>query len=125
MQAPLFGLLDIAQDASTRTASTVDAEKRRLLKALAAKTARASADFRERASVCILAHLEQHGPTSGEVLTDACKAAGIVPPKGMDDRVFGPVYQSLAAHQRIRPRGTATRSKGHGTSGARVWERFG
>ena len=40
MQAQLFGLLDLAQDAHTRTASTVDAEKRRLLKALDAKTER-------------------------------------------------------------------------------------
>lgn len=125
MQAQLFGLLDIAQDASTRTSRSIDGEKRRLLKALADKTARASADFRERASAFILAHLEQHGPTSGEMLTDACKAAGITPPKGMDDRVFGPVYQSLAYHQRIRQCGTATRSKGHGTAGARVWERVG
>ena len=41
MQAQLFGLLDIAQDAQTRTASSVELEKRRLLKALADKTARA------------------------------------------------------------------------------------
>lgn len=47
MQAQLFGLLDIAQDAHTRTASSVELEKRRLLKALDAKTARLSADFRE------------------------------------------------------------------------------
>lgn len=122
MQAQLFGLLDIAQDAQTRTASSVELEKRRLLKALADKTARASADFRERASAFILSYLEANGACSGEVLTDACKAAGIVPPKGMDDRAFGPVYQRLAHSQRIRQCGTATRLKGHGTAGARVWE---
>jgi len=121
MQAQLFGLLDIAQDASTRTSRSVDGEKRRLLKALADKTARASADFRARASAFILAHLEQHGPTSGEVLTDACKAAGIVPPKGMDDRAFGPVYQRLAQANQIRVCGSTTRRRGHGTSGGRVW----
>jgi len=122
MQAQLFGLLDIAQDAQTRTASSVELEKRRLLKALDAKTARLSADFRERASAFILAHLEAHGATSGEALTDACKSAGIRPPQGMDDRAFGPVYQRLAHSQRIRQCGTATRLKGHGTAGARVWD---
>ena len=122
MQAQLFGLLDIAHDAQTRTASSVELEKRRLLKALEARTARLSADFRERASAFILAHLEQHGATSGEALTDACKSAGIRPPQGMDDRAFGPVYQRLAHSQRIRQCGTATRLKGHGTAGARVWD---
>ena len=122
MQAQLFGLLDIAQDAQTRTASTVDAEKRRLLKALEAKTARLSADFRERASAFILAHLAVNGATSGEALTDACKEAGIVPPPGKDDRSFGPVYHGLSEDRRIRVCGTATRLKGHGTAGARVWE---
>lgn len=121
MQAHLFGLLDIAQDAQTRTASTVDAEKRRLLKAMDAKTARLSADFRERASAFILRYLELHGACSGEVLTDACKAAGIVPPKGMDDRAFGPVYQRLAQANQIRVCGSTTRRRGHGTSGGRVW----
>ena len=122
MQAQLFGLLDIAQDAQTRTASSVELEKRRLLKALEARTARLSADFRDRASTFILAHLAAHGATSGEALTDACKSAGIRPPQGMDDRAFGPVYQRLAHSHRIRQCGTATRLKGHGTAGARVWE---
>ena len=125
MQAQLFGLLDLAQDAQTRTASTVDAEKRRLLKALDAKTARLSADFRERASTFILAHLAAHGATSGEALTDACKVAGIRPPQGMDDRAFGPVYQRLAQANQIRVCGSTTRRRGHGTSGGRVWERVG
>ena len=123
MQAQLFGLLDIAQDAQTRTASTVDAEKRRLLKALEARTARLSADFRERASAYILAYLEAHGPTSGEELTDNCKQAAIIPPQGMDDRAFGPVYQRLAQANQIRVCGSTTRRRGHGTSGGRVWSR--
>ena len=124
--APLLpGLLDLAQDAQTRTASTVDAEKRRLLKALDAKTARLSADFRERASAFILAHLAANGATSGEALTDACKQAAITPPQGMDDRAFGPVYQRLAQANQIRACGSTTRRRGHGTSGGRVWERVG
>ena len=123
MQAQLFGLLDIAQDAQTRTASTVDAEKRRLLKAMDAKTARLSADFRDRASAFILAHLAANGAMSGEALADACKSAGIRPPQGMDDRAFGPVYQRLAQANQIRVCGSTVRRRGHGTSGGRVWER--
>ncbi len=53
---------------------------------------------------------------------DECKDAGILPPSSMDDRAFGPVYLRLAHSQRIRQCGTATRLKGHGTAGARVWE---
>lgn len=125
MQAQLFGLLDIAQDAQTRTASSVELEKRRLLKALDAKTARLSADFRDRASAFILAHLAANGATSGEALTEACKSAGIRPPQGMDDRAFGPVYQRLAQANQIKVCGSTTRRRGHGTSGGRVWERVG
>jgi hypothetical protein len=110
MQAPLFGLLDIAQDASTRTSRSVDGEKRRLLKALADKTARASA--------YILAHLEQHGATSGKALTDACKAAGIVP---HNDKAFGPVFHQLSKRRQIVVTGYAKRAKGNGTGGGNVW----
>ena len=123
MQAQLFGLLDIAQDAQTRTASSVELEKRRLLKALDAKTARLAADFGERASAFILAHLAANGAMSGEALTDAFKSAGIRPPQGMDDRAFGPVYQRLAQANQIRVCGSTVRRRGHGTSGGRVWER--
>ena len=123
MQAQLFGLLDIAQDAQTRTASSVELEKRRLLKALDAKTGRLAADFGERASAFILAHLAANGAMSGEALTDACKSAGIRPPQGMDDRAFGPVYQRLAQANQIRVCGSTVRRRGHGTSGGRVWER--
>lgn len=103
----------------------MELEKRRLLKALDAKTARLSADFRERASAFILAYLAANGATSGEALTDACKAAGIRPPAGKDDRLFGPVFNGLSQERRIRQCGSTVRLKGHGTSGGRVWERVG
>lgn len=74
--------------------------------------------FSEEAQACILAYLEQHGPTSGEVLTLACKRAGIVPP---DDRAFGPVLMRLARGGQIVKCGCVPRQRGHGTSGGVVW----
>lgn len=50
-------------------------------------------DFRERGRAFVLDYLRQYGATSGEVITDAMKLAGICPP---DDRAFGPVYAYLA-----------------------------
>ena len=76
--------------------------------------------FRDAAEARILSLLAQ-GPATGEVLTTACRDAGIVPPAGMDDRAFGPVYRRLAQSGRICQVGTANRAKGHGTGGARVW----
>lgn len=81
---------------------------------------RAGVAFRDAAEGHILAVLAQ-GPATGESLTTACRDAGIVPPGGMDDRAFGPVYRRLAMSGRIHQVGTANRAKGHGTGGARVW----
>lgn len=74
--------------------------------------------FKEQACAFVLDYLEQHGASSGEVITDACKAAGIIP---HDDRAFGPVYMALARQGRIQKVGTAKRLRGHGTSGGNVW----
>lgn len=81
---------------------------------------RAGMAFRDAAEGHILTVLAQ-GPATGESLTTACRDAGIVPPWGMDDRAFGPVYRRLAMAGRIHQVGTANRSKGHGSAGARVW----
>ena len=81
---------------------------------------RAGIAFRDAAEAHILTALAQ-GPATGESLTTACREAGIVPPGGMDDRAFGPVYRRLAQSGRIAQVGTANRAKGHGTGGARVW----
>lgn len=78
--------------------------------------------FAERAKVFIVKHLAEKGPTSGEDLTDACKAAGIVP--GNDDRAFGGVFLSLSNpnNPRIRClRSDLPRKYGHGSSGGRLW----
>lgn len=74
--------------------------------------------FSLRARLHVLAVLCGRGDTSGEDLTNSCKAAGIVPP---DDRAFGSVYAWLVRTGQIRCVGTVPRSKGHGTSGGRVW----
>lgn len=74
--------------------------------------------FRERAAAFVLAYLAQHGISSGELITDAAKLAGIRPP---DDRAFGPVYAALARRQQIVAAGFCARLKGHGTAGGRLW----
>jgi hypothetical protein len=78
------------------------------------------ADFRERGREFVLAYLRQYGATSGEVITDAMKMAGIRP---QDDRAFGPIYAYLANEKRrqIVCVGLVPRVKGHGTAGGRVW----
>lgn len=68
----------------------------------------------------MLEYLRQYGATSGDVITDAMKLAGIRP---LDDRHFGPVYSYLAHKNRrlIVCVGLVPRTKGHGTAGGRVW----
>lgn len=87
------------------------------------KALRANALFSEQAAAFILRQLEARGPTTGEDLTDACKAAGIEP---HDDRAFGAVFARLSKAKEIEPDPTYTvvpRRKGHGTSGGRMWRR--
>jgi hypothetical protein len=74
--------------------------------------------FHERAQSFVLAFLASHGPTAGELVTLACKAAGLTP---HDDRAFGPVYMALARAGRIVRVGNCRRERGHGTSGGNVW----
>lgn len=74
--------------------------------------------FSERARAFVLLHLQAHGPSSGEAITDAAKRAGITPP---DDRAFGPVYAALSRANRIAVAGFVARRKGHGTAGGRLW----
>jgi hypothetical protein len=75
-------------------------------------------DFLDAAVAFVTRYLAAHGPTSGEVLSSACKAAGIVP---HDDRAFGPVYFRLARRGAIQKVGTVRRERGNGTSGGNVW----
>jgi hypothetical protein len=74
--------------------------------------------FRERAAAFVLGYLAQHGISSGELVTDAAKLAGIRPP---DDRAFGPVYGTLSRQGKIVAAGFCARVKGHGTAGGRLW----
>jgi hypothetical protein len=89
--------------------------------AMTAVAARAEAQqprFVEQAAVFVLAFLRQNGPTPGEMVSVACKAAGIVP---HDDRAFGPVYFTLARRGLIQRVGQVRRQRGHGTTGGNVW----
>jgi len=79
----------------------------------------AGEEFRARAREFVLSYLANHGDSSGEEITDACKEAGIVPPNS--DKAFGAVYGSLARRGRIQKCGTCLRRKGHATSGGNVW----
>lgn len=74
--------------------------------------------FRERAAAFVVGYLQQHGVSSGELVTDAAKLAGIRPP---DDRAFGPIYANLARKGLIEQVGWCTRRKGHSTGGGRIW----
>jgi hypothetical protein len=82
------------------------------------KAERLDDGFRERAQQFVLGYLKQHGASSGELMTDAAKLAGIRP---LDDRAFGPVYATLARKGLIVAAGFCARRKGHGTAGGRVW----
>ena len=55
--------------------------------------------------------LETVERNAGENITDACKAAGIVP---HEDRAFGPVYLALARQGAIVRVGYMARRRGHG-----------
>lgn len=78
----------------------------------------AGRQFGELASTYIVQHIREHGPTSGEDLTEACHRAGIIP---HDDRAFGPVFFRLSKQGLIRKCGTAIRKRGHMTTGGNVW----
>jgi hypothetical protein len=79
-----------------------------------------SGSFPTHARQYVIRYLEQHGQCSTELLTDACKLAGIRPPAPKDDRAFGGVYLSLLNDRTITKVGTCPRSKGHGTGGGNV-----
>ena len=75
--------------------------------------------FTELAASFILDHLRVVRRASGEDLVDIARARGARPP---DDRAFGSVFGMLSRRGEIRHGGFAPRKKGHGTSGARIWE---
>jgi hypothetical protein len=86
--------------------------------AMARVAQKAGDGFAAAAETFVVTFLSRHIEAHGERITDACKAAGIVP---HDDRAFGPVYMRLARQGRICKVRQEPRRKGHGTSGGNVW----
>jgi hypothetical protein len=112
--APVIpGLFDVPTVAQT------NAERDRAVQRVAQHAEEHAPGFQERAETFVLAYLDHHGPTAGEVLTLACKAAGIVP---HDDRAFGPVYLALSRRKQIEACGFVRRERGHGTAGGNIWK---
>jgi len=71
----------------------------------------AGEEFKARAMAFALDWMAGKCIVSGEDITDACKAAGIVP---HEDRAFGPVYLALARQGAIVRVGYISRRRGHG-----------
>lgn len=87
--------------------------------AILAAHEQAQPSFCERARAHVLDYLASHGPTSSEVLTDVCLAAGIAPET--TTKAFGAVYASLSRRRLIVSCGLAPRTRGHGSIGAHIW----
>ena len=85
--------------------------------AMASVEHNAGEEFRDAALAFVPNWLAGRGAVSGEDITDAAKAAGIVPHL---DQAFGPVYASLARQGLIVRTGYAPRRRGHGSPGP-VW----
>lgn len=96
------------------------AEGERIATLATDKADRKDASFSELAAEFIEQYLRgREYPVSSEVITNACKRAGITPE---DDRAFGGVYLRLSRRGVIEFAGHCTRVKGHGTSGGRLWK---
>jgi len=86
--------------------------------ACAAKAERTTAFDAGRARAAVLELLADGQARSGEQLVDHCVGLGLVP---HDARAFGAVIGTLARRGQIEAVGFVPRSKGHGTSGGRLW----
>ena len=85
----------------------------------AAKACAIDPAFIDKAGVHILRYLRTNGTSSGELLTDSCKLAGI---RSSDDRHFGAVFRSLIRLGLIRWAGDARRVKGHASRGGSLYQ---
>lgn len=83
------------------------------------KATRVDPSFIDTACAHIVAYLKAHGCSSGELLTDSCKLAGIRP---VEDRHFGVVFQRLIRRNQIRWAGECRRVKGHASRGGSLYE---
>jgi hypothetical protein len=75
-------------------------------------------DFGKKAYEFVVAYVRKHRRVAGEAVTLAARLAGIRP---KDDRAFGPVYAKAIKEGTIRVVGSTLRTRGHGTSGGRVY----
>jgi len=89
--------------------------------AMATVQVNAGHEFSAKAREFVISYLRANGPTPGELITNACKEARIVPASG-DDRSFGPIYMSLSRKKVIEKAGTCIRTKGHLTAGGNIWK---
>lgn len=106
----------------TQAQLTIDLSRRlgdRMAGLATDKAERESSGFSARAEAAILAKL-QHGPASGEDLTDWVRECGI-PFK--DGRALGGVIGGMSKRGQIRVVGGCHRRRGHGTAGGLIWER--
>ncbi len=87
--------------------------------AMAQVAANAGPCFLSQALRFVPDYLRKRGEASGEEITDACKAAGIVPEN--TDRAFGVVYKTLLKDKLIFRAGFCMRKKGRGTAGGSVY----
>ena len=86
----------------------------------AEKAKRIDPAFLERAEAHMVSYLREHGTSSGELLVDACKLAGIRP---SNDKHFGHVLRTLQKPGGpIRWAGECRRTKGHATRGGSLYE---
>jgi hypothetical protein len=86
--------------------------------ACAARAERTTAFDADRARAAVLEVLSDGQARSGEQLVDHCQRLGIVP---HDARAFGAVFLKLKRMGLIEEAGFVARTKGHGTSGGRLW----
>lgn len=114
-----MGLMHVSINQATPTMQAAVAAGEEGMRRALARAERDVDGFSERARQFVVQYLKEHGPTSSEVLTDACKAAGIKPEK---DRAFGAVYRDLNKHNLIEFVEHCKRMKGHGAGGGSVWK---
>ena len=85
-----------------------------------ARHAEAEGWDREGATDFVVAYLDRHGPTSGEVVVIAATEAGYRP---HDGRAYGAIFGQLSRRGVIRKAGYTERvHHGHGAPGAVIWQ---
>ncbi len=74
--------------------------------------------FIESACAHVTDYLRLHGVSSGELLVDSCKLAGI---RSTSDKHFGCVFRRLLNRHVIKCVGEARRVRGHGSRGGSLY----